>query len=287
MKKLLSLALALALCLVAVGAIAESKVISYESRGVQVPATLVTPDGADSYPLVVLCHGHGGNREENVGFAAVADALVAQGIASIRMDFPGCGESTESFQLNTLSNMEADELAAIDYAQSNLNVTKTGLFGYSMGGRIALELVATGTPADAMVLLAPAADTDDLKNLFGGAEAYDAMAQQAEADGYVVFTTIYGQTQELSKEWFADLEKMKDDLAGAAAEAWSGPALVIWGSDDEAVNPAVSQGVATALNAQTQDATGEGHGYGFYSEDDAVRTIVANATADFFAANLK
>ena len=287
MKKLLSLALALALCLVAVGAIAESKVISYESRGVQVPATLVTPDGADSYPLVVLCHGHGGNREENVGFAAVADALVAQGIASIRMDFPGCGESTESFQLNTLTHMEADVQAAIDYAQSNLNVTKTGLFGYSMGGRIALELVATGTPADAMVLLAPAADTDDLKNLFGGAEAYDAMAQQAEADGYVVFTTIYGQTQELSKEWFADLEKMKDDLAGAAAEAWSGPALVIWGSDDEAVNPAVSQGVATALNAQTQDATGEGHGYGFYSEDDAVRTIVANATADFFAANLK
>ena len=62
---------------------------------------------------------------------------------------------------------------------------------------------------------------------------------------------------------------------------------MIWGSDDEAVNPAISEGVAATLGAQTQDATGEGHGYGFYSEDDAVRNLVAGATADFFAANLK
>ena len=286
MRKLLSLALVLALVLMAAGAVAESQVISYESRGVQVPATLVTPDGAEEYPIVVLCHGHGGSREENVGFAAVADALAAQGVASIRMDFPGCGESSESFQLNTLTNMETDVLAAIEYAQANLSVTKVGLFGYSMGGRIVLELLASGTPADAIVLLAPAASTADLKNLFGGEEAFDAMAAEAETNGFVVFTTIYGQVQELSKEWFADLEKVEDPAAAAAA-AWNGAALVIWGSDDEAVNPAISEGVAATLGAQTQDATGEGHGYGFYSEDDAVRKRVANAAADFFAEKLK
>ena len=38
---------------------------------------------------------------------------------------------------------------------------------------------------------------------------------------------------------------------------------------------------------KTQDATGEGHGYGFYSEDDTVRNLVASSAADFFAANLK
>ena len=286
MRKLLSLALVLALALMAAAAVAETQVISYESRGVQVPATIVTPDGAEEYPLVVLCHGHGGSREENVGFAAVADALAAQGVASIRMDFPGCGESSESFQLNTLTNMEADVLAAIEYAQANLNVSKVGLFGYSMGGRIVLELLASGTPADAIVLLAPAADTTDLKELFGGPEAFDMMEADAEENGYVTFITIYGQTQELSKEWFADLEKVENP-AEAAAAAWNGAALVIWGSDDEAVNPAISESVAATLGAQTQDATGEGHGYGFYSEDDAVRNLVAGATADFFAANLK
>lgn len=277
--------LALALCL-CFSAVAESTAITYESRGVQVPATLVTPDGLDSYPVVVLCHGHGGSRDENVGFPAVAEALAAQGIASIRMDFPGCGESAESFQANTLSNMEADVTAAIAYVQANLPATKVGLFGYSMGGRIVLELLASGVQADAAVLLAPAASTADLKNLFGGADAYDAMQAEATEKGYTVFTTIYGQVQELSKEWFADLDKVADPAADAVA-AWQGPALVIWGSDDEAVSPSVSESVAAALSAQTLDATGEGHGYGFYSEDAAVRTKVAEGAAAFFAENLK
>ena len=110
--------------------------------------------------------------------------------------------------------------------------------------------------------------------------------RRLEENGYVTFITIYGQTQELSKEWFADLQKIENP-AEAAATAWNGAALVIWGSDDEAVSPSISESVATALNAQTQDATGEGHGYGFYSEDDAVRNLVASSAADFFAANLK
>ena len=59
------------------------------------------------------------------------------------------------------------------------------------------------------------------------------------------------------------------------------------GSRRKRLSPSISESVATALNAQTQDATGEGHGYGFYSEDDTVRNTVANATADFFAANMK
>ena len=285
MKKIFAVLLCLVIVLCA-SALGEVSTITYESRGVQVPATVVTPDGVESYPIVVLCHGHGGNREENVGFAAIADALAAQGVASIRMDFPGCGESTESFQNNILSNMEADVVAAIEYAKANLAVEKVGLFGYSMGGRIVLELVAGGTEADAIVLLAPANSTSDLKNLFGAEEGYEALRATANAEGFATFTTIYGQTQELSTAWFADLD-VHADAAAEAAEVYANPALVIWGSDDEAVNPSVSEAVATALNASTLEATGEGHGYGFYSEDDAVRNLVAGGTADFFAANLK
>ena len=285
MKKLFAILLALAVMLCSF-AMAEVTTIAYESRGVQVPATVVTPDGAEKFPVVVLCHGHGGNREENVGFAAIADALASMGVGSIRMDFPGCGESTESFQLNTLSNMKADVAAAIEYAKAELGAEKIGLFGYSMGGRIVLEMIAEGTAADAITLLAPANDTADLKNLFGGEEGYEALRATAEADGFATFTTIYGQTQELSAAWFADLD-VHANAAEEAAAVYTNPAFVIWGSDDEAVNPAISEAVATALNAITLDATGEGHGYGFYSEDDAVRNLVANSAADFFAENLK
>ena len=285
MKKLVALLLAL-MMLLGAAALAETTVLTYESRGVQVPATLVTPDGVESYPMVVLIHGHGGSREENVGFAAIANALAAKGVASIRMDFPGCGESTESFQQNTLTNMKADVAAAIEYAKANTGMTKLGLFGYSMGGRITLEMVAEDAAPDAICLLAPAASTGDLKNLFGGQEAYDKMYETAKTEGYVVFTTIYGQVQELSQKWFDDLVAYEDVNAAAKAK-YNGPAMVIWGSDDEAVNPSISAATAEALGAKTVDATGEGHGYGFYSEDDAVRNLVANSAADFFAENLK
>ena len=35
---------------------------------------------------------------------------------------------------------ESDVVAAIEYMKANYHVTKIGLFGYSMGGRIALEM---------------------------------------------------------------------------------------------------------------------------------------------------
>lgn len=222
MKKLVVALLALVLVLMSVGAIAEENAytatfVPYESRGVQVPATMVTPDGLDSYPVVVLSHGHGGERE--TGLVDIAEALAKQGIASIRMDYSGCGESTETFKMNTLTNMEADTVAAIDYVKANYPITKVGLFGYSMGGRIDLELLAKGTAADAIVLLAPAADTDDLKLLFGGEENYENLRKEANANGFVTYTTIYGQVQDLSKEWFADLDLVADCASDAAA-AW-------------------------------------------------------------------
>ena len=287
MKKLAILMLVLALGLASVCALAEPTVenITYASRGVEVPATLVLPERASEISVVVMLHGHGGSRDEYLGFPAVAQALAERGIASLRMDFPGCGESAESFQLNCLTNMKDDVAAAIDYLKTNFDVEDIGLFGYSMGGRIALELVAEKrVDPDAMVLLAPAADTADMKNLFGGDEAWEAMRVEAEAHGHVVFTTIYGQVQELSKQWFDDLD-IYADCAADAAKVWDEDALVICGADDEAVNPeTVSRVVAQKLNAQVFDATGEGHGYGFYTEDDdTVRLSVANATADFFA----
>lgn len=280
---LLALAMALSFC-----GIAAAEDITYESRGVQVPATVVLPDGDGPFPLVVMAHGHGGSRDENIGFGAIADALAAKGIASIRMDFPGCGDSTESFQMNTLSNMKQDVLNAVTYAAETyaIDTDKIGVFGYSMGGRIALELLADDAyPFAAAAFLAPADSTEDLKNLFGGADAWEEMKAEAEANGFVTFTTIYGQEQELSQAWFADLEAMGDPCQ-TAAETFSGPALVIYATDDEAVSPAVSEEVANVLNAEVVDATGDGHSYGFYSDKTDVLNTVANGAADFFAASL-
>src|SRR3954471_5754573 len=62
-----------------------------------VPATVVVPDGQGPFPAVVMNHGHGGGRNEGGGFAKLAKALADAGIMTIRMDFPGSGDSKESF----------------------------------------------------------------------------------------------------------------------------------------------------------------------------------------------
>ena len=261
--------------------------ISYTSRGVEVNATVTIPD-AESYPLVVMCHGHGGSKEENGGFTAIADALAESGIATIRMDYPGCGTSTEPFTQNTLSNMIADTSAGIDYMEANYNVTSLGIFGYSMGGRIALEMIKVGDyDFSAVTFLAPAADLENLKNFFGGSENWDVLKATAEQDGNVEFTTVYGATQDLSKGFFEDMENGAGTIIEDAQAAYGDrPSLVIYAKDDTAVDPSVSQAVASAFKADIAVTPKDGHSYGFYSDEAEVLDIVVNSTNEFFTLNL-
>ena len=285
MKKLFAALLALAM-LLTVSAMAEVTEITYESRGVQVPATLTTPDGAESYPVVVMAHGHGGNRDEGNGYITIADALAMQGIASIRMDFPGCGKSAEPFTMNTLTNMKADVLAAVEYAKANLPVTTVGLFGYSMGGRIVIEMMNEGFLPDAAAVLAPAVNYDIYHSL-GDELAKEAIAG-IEAEGHFAYTTRYGQNLDLSKEWLEDMNKYSyPAMVDNAAAAYKGPMLVIYAADDAVVDPVASQYVADTFGCGVVMGTGNSHSYGFYSDAMEIRNAVAYGASTFFTLNLK
>ena len=49
--------------------------VTFASRGVEIPATFVRPGTAtgERYPVVVMAHGHGGNRDEAGSFVSWAD----------------------------------------------------------------------------------------------------------------------------------------------------------------------------------------------------------------------
>ena len=264
---------------------AEHLDVFIPSRGIQTPATVTLPDTQrDNLPVVIFAHGHNGSRDENRGFSSIADALADCGIASVRIDFAGCGASTESLQSNCLTTMKADLSAAVAYAQTGLRASSIGLFGYSMGGRVILEALAEGLEADAITLLAPAADTQDLiRTTF---EDFEAMYEYAKANGF--YPNYFGsrQVEELSLAWFDDLLRY-DDPARSAAGTYSGPALVMYAQDDATVSPAVCEYVAGALGADTADASGKGHGYGFFLETDPIREGIAQNAAAFFERHLQ
>lgn len=191
----------------------KTEVVSIKNGDRHIPATIVIPVGEGPFPAVVINHGHGGNREENGGFAGIAEALANHEILSIRMDFPSCRESKEPFKENYLSNMISDSKASLDYIISSYNVDEAnlGILGNSMGGRIALMIGGEeDNPYKAMGLLAPAADSGMATHLriFGGQEEYDKYYEEASSDqGYANFTTIYGQEQQFSLTWFDELRE--------------------------------------------------------------------------------
>ena len=253
-----------------------------------VPAVITLPAGKGDFPAVVMNHGHGGSKDENVGFVGVANTLAANGIASIRMDFPGCGESTQPFTENNMTNMISDSNACKDYLVKNapVNSNKLGILGYSMGGRIALEIAnKSGSGYKAVALLSAAAiDADTLApSIFGSAENYAAAKAEAAKNGSYTLTTQFGQVQELSKKWFDDM----DTTNPLTKHSYTGPMLVIHGDQDVVVTPAMNQAILDAYKkAEEVLVAGADHGYGFYSEQPGVTAQVEGTITAFFAENL-
>lgn len=134
----------------------------------------------------------GGYRSDMVGSKALAlDAMGAeQGLAVTRFDYSGHGVSGGAFDDGTISRwLEEAETA---YALSD---GPKIIVGSSMGGWIALllarKLLARGTPAHAMVLIAPAPDmTHELMLAEFTPEEHEALQNQ----GYVDQPSQYSAT---------------------------------------------------------------------------------------------
>jgi len=269
----------------------EARPVSVASRGVTVPAVLTVPSGGEKVPLVIMAHGHGGSKEEAGGFTAIAEELARLGVASIRVDFPGCGESAEPFTANNLTNMLADIDAARAFAVANAPVDekRVGVFGYSMGGRLAI--LSSGRAAYAsMSLLAPAA-TDGAASMYifmGGKDAYKSLAAKAASDGHVVFTTMFGQVQDLGLQWFSDNESAK---CLEAVRAYAGPIQYVRGSADTIIPESVvnesAASAASSSGVELVTVKGADHGYGFYGGDPQKKIDTVNAVAGFFARTLR
>ena len=265
--------------------------VTFESRGVMVPATFVRPAAAAGppYPIVVMAHGHGGTRDEAGGFRRLAEALARRGIASIRPDFPGCGQSTEAFSRNNLTNMLADARAALAHGlrQPGVDPARTGIVGYSMGARVAMLLLGDGYAAAALWAPVGTDGPGAIFPLVGGRAKYLELRERAEDTGAAAFVTPWGQSQALGRQWFVDLETY---MPMAALRSYPGALLVIIGAADTIVDPAIARAVAAAAAAtdsgRLKILAGADHGLGFYGDDPAVGEHVIETTADFLASTL-
>lgn len=117
----------------------EIRRLFIEGDGFHVPAAVIEP--ANPAGAVVIVHGYGGSKEEQLGLAWRA---AETGFAACAIDLRGHGEHMLPLDLHLQDDLEA----AISYCRRYGKVT---VIGHSMGGRMALLC-----SADAVIALSPA-----------------------------------------------------------------------------------------------------------------------------------
>ena len=113
-------------------------------------------------PMVIFCHGFSGTKDGPL-FELIADTLQAHGIASIRFDFNGHGESECEFKDMTVPNEIQDAKKVVEYVRDLRYVSDLAIVDHSQGGVVASMTAGQlseelGAPAfKAVALMAPAA----------------------------------------------------------------------------------------------------------------------------------
>ncbi|MGI4832861.1 MAG: alpha/beta hydrolase family protein [Janthinobacterium lividum] len=128
---------------------------------VTLAGTLTEPAGPGPFPAVVLLTGSGPeDRDETIfghkPFAVLADYLARRGVAVLRFDDRGVGQSTGTLQGTTSADYAADARTALAWlrAQPGIEKQHVGLLGHSEGGTAAVLAAGQPQPPNFLVLLA-------------------------------------------------------------------------------------------------------------------------------------
>ncbi len=111
---------------------------------ISLAGTLTLPKSEGNFPVVVLISGSGPqNRDEEIlghkSFLVLADYFTKNGIAVLRYDDRGFGQSKGDFKAATSADFAEDVESAVAYLKTRkeINKKKIGLVGHSEGGLIA------------------------------------------------------------------------------------------------------------------------------------------------------
>jgi len=163
MKLIKTLAMS-ALVLASMTAQAETQRLTIDGSKGKLSAIIQKPQVAqgEKVPMVIMMHGFGGNKGGLEGrttlFDVIANKLEAQGIASIRFDFFGHGESEGEFWQHTVPIEIEDALKVYEYVRDLRYVSTVSVLGHSQGGVVASMVAGQlGAEIKCAVLMAPAA----------------------------------------------------------------------------------------------------------------------------------
>lgn len=134
--------------------------VTFNNGDITLAGTLTLPDTQGQHPAVVLMTGTGPqNRDETVVpgfpvFKLIADHLTRNGIAVLRYDDRGVGQSGGDYNATSIYDFAADGEAAIAYLKTrdDINPDQVGVMGHSEGGVYASLIGANPDSGTAFII---------------------------------------------------------------------------------------------------------------------------------------
>ena len=262
------------------------KKILIKGKKFDIPAIFSIPEGNSKFPAVILCHGTASHKNE-IGdmYVMLANELIKCGIASIRFDYAGCGESTALPQDLTFYGEVEDTHSVYKYLCEcdMIDNTKIGVLGLSQGARIMAELFKTSPEIKFGVSWSGACQSDE--GLFEN--WHQGYYEEACKNGYAVVPMTWGDNLIISKEWFDDIKK-STPLEGL--KNYSGPVLAVAGVADDIIpfeHTSEIIKVCSNPNSRAILYPGANHIFNILSGDLSIMNTVIKETIEWINLQIK
>jgi len=231
----------------------DESIVTFQNEGMNLVCTLTIPRTKKLCPIVITLNGFTGNRNDGIipgtdepFYKRLSRMMAEQGLASLRVDFRGSGDSDGDFSMTTFSTQISDAIAAIDYIEDNLkgkvDTKSIGIIGFSQGGLVGSVVASRDTRVGSLVTWSAVANPP---LCYEGLLTKEGIKQGlALPDGGSGSFGIYVEGQyyfdiNLGKGFFQDLFKI--DPIGEIHK-YKKPLMVVCGTQDVVVWPQPGMG---------------------------------------------
>jgi hypothetical protein len=182
-----------------------------DAGSIVLAGTLTLPEGEGPFPAAILITGSGAqNRDEELlghkPFAVIADHLTRNGIAVLRYDDRGVGQSEGDYSKATSADLATDANAAFLFLAARKDISKSdiGFIGHSEGGLIAPIVASQNNDVAWIISLAGPGVTGEQVITKQSEEISLAMGNTAED---------VASAAKINKKLYAVLKKTTDNAA--------------------------------------------------------------------------
>jgi len=233
--------------------------------GLHLVGTLVTPDIA-SERAVVLVHGGGVTREEGGFFTRLAAGLSEAGVASLRFDLRGHGESDGRQEDLTLSAILNDIRVAITHIRELAGAQSVSLLGTSFTGGVTGYFAAKRPELlTRLVMLNPLLNYKkrfiDDKPYWSDDQINEGAGRELAEQGFVAHSPSFKLGRSLLNEvfWLQPHTVLSDIIV---------PTLIVHGTKDTFIPVKSSRVAAAQLTCEHKLVEIDGAQHGFAVHDD-------------------